>query len=249
MSISPIVYHPFRLSFEGQNRLMAEEKNIPYVYDDATGKAIGSYAEAKGTPTIGLGLAIDTDEERQLFAPYLNGNKTDPNFLRTQNVKKILEFESILNRKLQDVPAVTQNMFDALFSLAWNTGAYSPVVRQVIDYIQAEDYDSAAHAILNGPRTNKKTGEVMSGLIIRRKREADLFLEGAPMMPISAYTKEKPKEPLRLIPRRATDPVLWVYGAMILTIAGLWGYRYFQSRKIELRLLQERDLPYPTPTL
>lgn len=86
-------------------------------------------------------------------------------------------FEDPINKKLNK--PVTQSMWDAIISLAFNAGANSYAVKNAINAINIEDYEGAAKAILNGPTKSK--GKVLSGLVKRRKREALMFLrDGLP---------------------------------------------------------------------
>lgn len=168
----------YRLSKTGLEDLRRMEAMRMSVYDDKTGKNINSYEEAQGYPTIGLGLLIDSAEKREKYRPYLGGRKADPNWMWEQSLATVRYFESALNRQLAGV-ALTQSMFDALFSLAWNTGAASRYVKKVIEQARLKDYVAAAKAIATGPITSK--GKVMEGLVKRRAREAALFMaEGVP---------------------------------------------------------------------
>jgi GH24 family phage-related lysozyme (muramidase) len=169
----------YRLSYAGQARLLDVEKNIPYVYDDGksiTNNIVYDYKNVVGNPTFGLGIKIDTDEERALFAPYLGGKKAPDSFVAQQNMRVIREFEDVLNRKLNnraDLVYLNPNQFDALFSLAWNRGAYSDIVKQVIELAAKGKYQEAAAAIADGPRT--ANGVYNANLAQRRADEAALF--------------------------------------------------------------------------
>ena len=79
---------------------------------------------------------------------------------------------------------LTQNMFDAIASFAFNTGRGGPKKYGVIEPLNrvdsngnpAPDYQAAAEAIRNGPQTSN--GRKLRGLVKRRNREADEFLTG-----------------------------------------------------------------------
>ena len=236
-------YEGYKLSSEGLDHLLRTERNVPYVYDDATGQAISSYDQARGTPTIGLGLAIDTPEERDLFRPYLGGVRASMDWLNRQNMAKVAEFENILRKRI-GATYLTPNMFDAIFSLAWNTGPYADVVKRVIAYAQAGDYDTAAHEIRNGPTTNKKTGAVEPGLVARRKREADLFLKEAPVAPVSPVIQPSTVSQVKTEPVPFyKEPLFWIYTSMSLVVVVLVGIRIRRTHQ----LLTEdwRKLPAP----
>jgi GH24 family phage-related lysozyme (muramidase) len=219
---------PYVLSDRGYEDLVQKERNYAFVYDDATGKSIPSYESAKGFPSIGLGLKIDTAEERQKFAPYLNGNKAPDSVIAEANAATIATFTAALNRKAGHLK-MTQSMFDALFSLAWNTGYNSDVVARVIDYIGAEDYESAAHAIATGPVKSK--GKTQPGLVARRAEEAALFLKDKFDDATKAATGFL-VPPRTGSPRRWFDnPITWVYFAMVVTIGGLATRRLLQAKR------------------
>ncbi len=168
----------YRLSKTGLDDLRRMEAMRLSVYDDATGKNISSYEEAKGFPTIGLGLLIDSAEKREKYRPYLGGRKADSDWMWEQSMATVRYFENALNRQLAGVK-LTQSMFDSLFSLAWNTGAGSKTVKAAIAASRIPDYIAASKAIAAGPITSK--GKVMEGLVKRRAKEAALFLaEGVP---------------------------------------------------------------------
>ena len=143
----------------------------PIVYDDATGKDIASYAAASGNPTIALGKKIEA-HEKPTFASYLKGKAK----LEGAALKKVLE-DTFRPREdkltgLIKVP-VTQSMFDAVFSFAFNTGFGAKSFKSVLEKLNARDYAGAKKAIADGPKTSK--GKVMKGLEARRKYEAELF--------------------------------------------------------------------------
>ena len=163
-----------RLSSQGYKDLLATEGNKLYVYDDKTAKPISSYEAAVGYPTIGLGLLIDSAEKRERFRPYLNGVMAPAAVIESANREFIAKFEKALNAQLDNVQ-LTQAMFDALFSLGWNTGTSSRWVKKVIGHAAAKDYVAAAAAVASGPVTSK--GQVLAGLVRRRAAEAARFME------------------------------------------------------------------------
>jgi GH24 family phage-related lysozyme (muramidase) len=84
----------------------------------------------------------------------------------------ILEYEGFVNKMLGET-TVTQPMFDALVSLAFNTG---PGGKQaLIDLIKAGDVAAAADQFL---AYNKVRGVPSAGHTKRRNQERNLFLHG-----------------------------------------------------------------------
>ena len=169
----------YRLSSSGYAELLRAEGNRRAVYDDKTSQPINAYEEARGTPTIGLGLAIQSAEDREKYRPYLGGVQASQSFIDSENRKKIAYFESQLNQML-GAAKLTQAMFDALFSLAWNTGPGSYSVKNAVAAILRGDYAGAQQAIANGPTHGVGIGYIPA-LAARRAREAAAFLsQGLP---------------------------------------------------------------------
>ena len=147
-----------------------------YVYDDATGKAIYSYSEAKNKPHIGYGTLIDNESERSYFRKYLKG-KSGPQLSKEEGetfLKK--EIDWIINSiKKQLSGKLTQNMFDALVHMGYNTGPYNKDLKKAIKHVNNSEYNKAAKAIENGP-TRDSSGRYYEGLRTRRIKEAKMFL-------------------------------------------------------------------------
>ena len=172
-----------QISDEGLKELISMEGVRYQVYDDRTGKTVESYSQVMGYPTIGVGHLI-TSKQRSSFAPYLGGGRKLSQYQVMELLKKdVQRFEDPINKKIKK--PVTQSMWDAIISLAFNAGANSYAVKNAINAINTEDYEGAAKAILNGPTKSK--GKVLSGLVKRRKREALMFLKDG--MPGSTLSK------------------------------------------------------------
>ena len=177
---------PLKTSEAGKDFLIAEEAIRYQVYNDGNGATISSYEQAesppnpkqRGFPTIGIGHLIykpGVIDERAKWAPYLGGKKS----LTDKQVKDL--FDSDLKSRFE-VPGrritkpVTQQMFDALVSLAFNAGPNHPAVRKCVNAINAEDYTAAARAISRGPKTSD--GKFNKTLAKRRITETRYFLSG-----------------------------------------------------------------------
>jgi GH24 family phage-related lysozyme (muramidase) len=231
------VANKYRLSYEGQLYLLKTELNIPYVYDDkrVIGKnAIARYEDAIGNPTFGLGIKIDTPEERALFAPYLGGRKAPDDFVTQQNAKVILEFENVLNKKLENV-VLTPSQFDALFSLAWNKGPYSDIVNQVISLSRQKRYAEAGAVIADGPRT--VDGKYNEGLAKRRASEAEMFLRD---VDLGTGTMAEPSEPVgtqtpAVVQAKPIykEPEFWMLMTMATAFSVMVGLRVWARYKID----------------
>ena len=80
---------------------------------------------------------------------------------------------NLLLKKEIEQGKITQNMFDALLSLAYNIGTGALARSIVIRHIKAGDKKAAAKAFL---MWNKAKGKTLKGLTIRRQKESELFL-------------------------------------------------------------------------
>jgi len=177
----------YKLSPAGLEDLKKMEGVRYAVYDDKTGKPINSYEQAGGTPTIGMGLAIQSAEDREKYRAYLGGNKAPPAVIDEANRKKVAQFEDILNKKL-GTASLTPSMFDAIFHFAWNVGTGSKHVTKIVEALKKTDdkgkpkpdYEAAKTAIAEGPKSGVGIG-YMEALARRRAKEAELFIrDGIP---------------------------------------------------------------------
>jgi len=160
------------ISAEGLKALVREEGSRNVVYDDKTGEQIASYNEARGYPTIGVGHLI-TNRERDRFSRYLKGVGT----MTQEEIQKLLledlasRIRSLNNRLKAEV---TQNMFDALLSMMFNTGEGNSFFKKAVSLTNQKKYQEAANMISSGPVTSK--GKVFAGLVRRRKNESDTYI-------------------------------------------------------------------------
>ena len=160
------------ISRDGLKALIRAEGARYVVYDDSNGKPIASYAEAQGYPTIGVGHLIKTNE-RDKFAPFLKGvGQMDDNQVQKLLMEDLGPRIRALNNMLK--VEVTQDHFDALLSMMFNTGAGNRFFKRAIELTNQKKYDEAAQTIRSGPTTSK--GKVFPGLVRRRNNEADEYL-------------------------------------------------------------------------
>jgi len=104
-------------------------------------------------PDVKPGLKISQDKADQLLR---NDTK---------------RFEKSVN-ELVTVP-MTQGMFDALVSFAYNLGAGSLKSSTLLKKLNDGDKDGAAEEFL---KWNKAKGKVLDGLTARRENESEIFL-------------------------------------------------------------------------
>jgi len=173
-----------KFSRKGKELLIKSEGAVPKVYDDAASTSekragLVSYESSIGYPTIGVGHLIYHPrigvDQRERFRKYLRGGET---MTENQMIRLLDEDLPKYVKPIKDaikVP-VTQEMFDALVHMAFNVGPNSYAIRDAVAFVNEKDWQSAAEAIRNGPKTSK--GKVLPGLVKRRNMEADWFLSG-----------------------------------------------------------------------
>lgn len=161
------------ISEEGVNFIKDEEGFRKQVYDDKTSRIINSYDNAEGNPTIGIGhliFRVGVTDEKQKYEKYLGGGQEMSNAEVIALFKEDLQ-DHVKLFKEQITAKITQDMFDALASYAFNVGANGPKRDGIVDLINQEKYNEAAQKIRNGPTNNG-----VEGIIRRRAKEADMFL-------------------------------------------------------------------------
>jgi len=119
-----------------------------------------AYKDSKGLWTIGVGHLIKTDEDYLLTATLTNEQVEEL-------LKSDLKWCSEAVETSVKVP-LTQNQYDALYSLCFNIGGTNFAKSTVVKKINANDMQGAADAILMWNKPDV--------LINRRKRERALFL-------------------------------------------------------------------------
>jgi len=126
------------------------------------GLSLKAYVCPAGILTIGYG---HTGKD---VTPHLVITQDQANQLLRQDVAR---FETSVN-ELVTVP-MTQGMFDALVSFAYNLGAGALQSSTLLKKLNAGDKAGAADEFL---RWNKANGQVLKGLTVRRESERVLFL-------------------------------------------------------------------------
>lgn len=126
------------------------------------------YLDAVGIPTIGYGNTF-----------YLNGKKVTmfDSPINEMEARKLLSI--IANKFGQQVKEVTrelnQNQFDALVSFVYNIGIGNYKKSTLLKKINANPCD--ASIAYEFSRWNKAGGKILSGLVKRRKKEAELYFK------------------------------------------------------------------------
>lgn len=131
------------------------------------------YQDSKGVWTIGYGNTYYPNGKR------VSANDKPITEAEAAGLKRFItnrDFVPSVNVMLRDeikAGKVTQNMFDALVSLAYNIGTGALAGSTVIRKLKAGDIKAAADAFR---LFNKSGGRVLQGLINRREEERKIFL-------------------------------------------------------------------------
>jgi lysozyme len=155
---------PMLMSTSARVTMRNTEKKVLHYYDDG--------GKGKGNCTWGIGTLA---HRGPCTAEELARVVTDADVEREFNVR-LRDTERGVERNIK-VP-LTQDQFDALVSLAYNTGVAG--AGQVFKLVNARDFDGAAEMISSmtygSSVKNGKTVRVFyPGLVVRRKREAAPF--------------------------------------------------------------------------
>jgi GH24 family phage-related lysozyme (muramidase) len=182
-------------SQKGIDFLIKEEGAYPKVYDDLTGESekragmvsLSDPSSFKGWPTIGIGHVLYhtgswNRDERSRFSPYLRGGESMTQRQMVDLLREDLPYYENSVRNKITVP-ITQGMYDALVVHTFNVGGGSRSLKEATAAINKKDWIGAAEAIGGGKiGTSGATGEyqVLEGLVKRRKRETEYFLNHLP---------------------------------------------------------------------
>lgn len=165
-------------------------------YDDMQPSVtITAIGQVKGTLTIGYGHTGS-----DVYVGQTITKTTATNLLKVDLAK----FEAIVNNSLS--VSVTQNMFDALVSHAYNCGN----IKMIASCLNKDDIAGAIKYCLK-PNTSK--GIVLAGLVRRRTVEHDLFTTDMYLKPSCKVTKAT-----------ATNlEVRWIQHQLGIKEDGCWG--------------------------
>ena len=142
-----------------------------------------AYDLGDGAYTIGYGHAIFPDEEESFnFLPRYSKIRPGRTIITKENAETLLkddlrESESIINRILNQweqkgiKPPITQGMYDAMVSMAFNMGR-GIRTSKFIQAVKQSDFDLAKKLILT---TSENLFDNFPGLELRRKKESEMF--------------------------------------------------------------------------
>ena len=142
-----------------------------------------AYDLGDGAYTIGYGHAIFPDEEESFnFLPRYSKIRSGRTIITKENAETLLkddlrESESIINRILNQweqkgiKPPITQGMYDAMVSMAFNMGR-GIRTSKFIQAVKQSDFDLARKLILT---TSENLFDNFPGLELRREKESEMF--------------------------------------------------------------------------
>lgn len=125
-----------------------------------------AYKDVVGIWTIGWG-SLFIEGKRVTM-----GMKVTKEQAEKQLLLDISRFEDIVRRFVK--VELTQNQFDALVSFTYNLGEGNLSRSTLLKKLNLRDYKGAADEFL---KWNRAGGKVVNGLVRRRSRERDLFLQ------------------------------------------------------------------------
>jgi lysozyme len=131
------------------------------------GLRLTSYLCSAGVPTIGYGATYYADGSKVKLGQTITNSQAAQ--LLKDHVK---EFEGAVIGLLNKTK-VNQNQFDALVSLCYNIGPDKLAISQLLRFIKANPNDPKIAAEF--AKWNRAGGEVSTGLVRRRKKEAQLY--------------------------------------------------------------------------
>jgi lysozyme len=153
--------YEWEISQEGLDHIKSEE-----------GLRLKAYKIGDGKITVGYGHAEPIKNSKFKVGDVITKNKAEELLksdlkVATDGVRKI--FKEWENKGIYI--KITQNMFDALVSIAYNTGVGALRKSELIKKLKKGEYEDVANNILNFKTSNK-----FPGLEKRRKKESEMFL-------------------------------------------------------------------------
>jgi lysozyme len=146
---------------------MKTSENGIRLIQEFEGLRLTSYLCSAGVPTIGYGSTFYADGTKVKLKETIT--RDEANKLLKDTLKG---FEgSVIG--LLNKTKVNQNQFDALVSFTFNLGAGNLAKSQLLRFIKANPNDPKIAAEF--AKWNRAGGEVSTGLVRRRKKEAQLY--------------------------------------------------------------------------
>jgi len=131
------------------------------------GLRLTSYLCSAGVPTIGYGATYYHDGSKVKLGQTITKEQASQML-----VDHLKEFEGSVTGLLNGT-AVNQNQFDALVSFCYNLGAANLAKSQLLRFVKLNPNDPRIAAEF--AKWNRAGGNVVTGLVRRRKKEAQLY--------------------------------------------------------------------------
>ena len=126
-----------------------------------------SYLCSASVPTIGYGATYYHDGSKVKLGQTITKEQASQML-----VEHLKEFEGSVTGLLNGT-AVNQNQFDALVSFCYNLGAGNLAKSQLLRFVKLNPNDPRIAAEF--AKWNRAGGNVLTGLVRRRKKEAQLY--------------------------------------------------------------------------
>jgi len=153
--------YEWKLSQEGWNHIKSEEKC-----------KLKAYKIGDGMITVGYGHAKPIEKSKIKVGQKITQQQAD-NFLK----EDLKEAANGVRRMFKDwekndvIVPITQSMFDALVSIAFNAGVGGLRNSELVNHLKKGDYSSTGASI-----KNFKISKKFPGLTSRREKESQMFL-------------------------------------------------------------------------
>ena len=131
------------------------------------GLRLTSYLCSAGVPTIGYGATYYHDGSKVKLGQTITKEQASQML-----VDHLKEFEGSVTGLLNKTK-VNQNQFDALVSLNYNIGPTNLAISQLLRFVKLNPNDPRIAAEF--AKWNRAGGNVVTGLVRRRKKEAQLY--------------------------------------------------------------------------
>ncbi|MBA4155566.1 lysozyme [Flavobacterium sp.] len=154
-----------KTSINGINILKTHEGLRLRAYDDLQpSKVIASSSQVIGKLTIGYGHTGN-----DVFVGQIISESKALEIL----IKDLVYFENNIDKNVK-VP-ITQNIFDALVSFSYNVGNGNFNKSTLLKLVNSNDFLGASNEF---EKWTKSGGKILTGLVVRRESEKELFMSG-----------------------------------------------------------------------
>lgn len=161
--------HAEKLDEAGAAFINRFEGFVPFIYDDAVfpPKELKRFEDAKGFPTIGIGILIKNQKEFDYW-------KDRSPISKQEAIDLFLKKAPIYTKPVLRVKfPYNQNQLNAMVSFCYNVGGTRFRASGVAQALKRGDVEKAMQTLLLYRRSG---GRIMKGLVKRRAAEKALFL-------------------------------------------------------------------------